>query len=324
MKILITGATGFIGRNVLKELYQKKNDITAIVRTKTPEKKLLKIKDKVNLVEIDLADIKRLKEYLSKNSFDLIMHIGALRGGRKFDKKTFIKVNIDATEQLLLNAKENSSKFIFCSSVGVFGAIPSELPANELTPRNPDNTYHFTKIESEKLIQKYSLRGVKAYIVRPAITYGKGDYGFPFTLVKLIDKKMLPISLKRTKIHLTNVELLASAFKKLSESDFPTGSTFIVADYEPVDFWDLVDFISNKINNSNYPVSRFIHPKYFDWGERISKFFHSELWLSRFELISKSWYYDVNDSYEKLNLKKIQTIPEFKVVIDWYKSLKGE
>ena len=168
------------------------------------------------------------------------------------------------------------------------------------------------------------MRGVQAYIVRPAITYGVGDYGFPFTLVKLIDKKMLPVSLKRTKIHLTNVEILASTFKKLAELDLPSGSTFIVADSKPVDFWDLINFISNKLHSEDYPKSRFIHPLYFSMGEKIAKFIHSELWLSRFELISKSWFYDVKNSYEKLNLKKIKTIPDFKVVIDWYKSLKGD
>ena len=263
MKILITGITGFIGKNVLKELIGKKNDITALVRNSTNPMRYKEFLDKITVEKIDLAEIKTLRQYLSKNSFDVIIHIGALRGGRKFSKEIYHRVNIDSTEQFLINAKKNNSKFIYCSSVGVFGAIPNELPANNLTAKNPDNTYHYTKVQSEKLIQRYVLQGAKAYIIRPSITYGTNDYGFPYILTNLIFKRMLPLTYEPIKIHLTSVNLLALAFKRTVEMDLPVGTSFIVADRHPVKLRELANYIHNKFYKKPYPINRYISPNFF-------------------------------------------------------------
>ena len=323
MEILITGVTGFIGKNILPEFLNKKNNVTVIVRNQASFVRIKNFIDKVTVQIIDLADTEKLKNFLADSHFDVIIHIGALLGGRKFSKSIFYRVNVDATEQFLIHAYINNSKMIYCSSVGVFGTIPLELPANNQTIKNPDNLYHKTKEQSEKLVEKYSLKGTNAIIVRPSITYGTGDYGFPYTLTKLVHKRLLPVSLQNFKIHLTNISLLKMAFKKLAEDDFENGSSFIVADRNPVVFRELVDFIHKKFYDKPYPVSRFIHPKYFYTGEKIAKFLKSQTWETRFKLLSKSWYYSVEESFEKLSLKKIETIPAFNSVIDWYKETRG-
>lgn len=319
--ILLTGITGLIGRSVAKKLYQNYH-ITAIIRPQTNKKRYQDFEGKIKFVEIDLTDIKKLRSFLDKNSFDFILHIGALRGGRKFSREDYHKANVFSTEQLVLNAIKNNSKLLFCSSVGVFGAIPLELPANNLTPRQEDNYYHKTKIISEAIIQKYVLAGkLNAYILRPAITYGPGDYGFPYTLIKLIDKKLLVYPDKHFRIHMTHIDLITDAFNKALESECPSGKQWIIADEVPVLFSSLVDFISDKIHHKPYPKNRCIDSFWFDLGIKISRFFKNELWVSRFELISKNWFYDVSESNEDLHLKHFTTIPSFKTVIDWYKSI---
>jgi len=316
--LLITGITGFIGKNVARLLvgnYQ----ITALIRPNTDKKRYQEFANKIEFVEIDLTDTRGLREYLFKKSFKYILHIGALRGGRKFTKEDYLKANVYATEQLVLHAVKHQSKMIFCSSVGVFGAIPIELPANNLSPKQEDNYYHFTKIKSEAIIQKYVLeKGLNACILRPAITYGGEDYGFPFTLMKLIKRKLLVYPKRSIRIHMTHIDLISEAFIRVLKNDFKAGSQWNVADDKPVVFDELVQFISNKINQRPYPPNRRIDKGWFELGERISLFFKSELWVSRFELISKSWYYDVEATYRDLNLKKVTTVPGFKKSIDWY------
>ena len=321
-KILITGISGFIGRHVARQILQSKHELTAIIRPQTNLKRVEEFQEKVNFVEIDLTDISSLRNFLDENSFDAIVHIGALRNGRKFSKNDFFKANVDATEQLIINANRNKSRFIFCSSVGVFGAIPRELPANNNTPRQNDGFYHYTKIRAEALIQKYVLYGLQAVIVRPSITYGIGDYGFPFKLTKLTDKNLLFLPNKKVLIHLTNVELLAQAFHRLLEFEFTAGAAYIVADKNPVDLKELADFISNELKNKPYSNKRIIDEKYFRFAKKIARFFKRESWITRFELISESWFYDTEDAYQDLNLKNISTIPAFKIVTDWYKSLR--
>ncbi len=320
--ILITGISGFIGKNVTRRLLRKNRKITALIRPSTDLERIEEFENKIDFIEIDLADIPTLRNYLKQNSFDCIVHIGAIRGGRKFPGQTYFDVNVNATEQLLINALENNSRFLFCSSVGVFGAIPSELPANNQTKRKNDNYYHYTKIQAEILLQKYVLQGLNGVIIRPAITYGIGDFGFPFTLTKLIDKNLMYLPDKEVMIHLTNVELLSLAFAKLVETGFTPGCAYNIADEKPVKLLELANFISNEIRGKEFPKKKIIAKKFFQYGETISRILKNETWISRFELISKSWFYDTNNSYHELSLKKINTIPDFKVVTNWYKSLK--
>ncbi len=323
-KILITGVSGFIGRNTLRYLLQSYDSITAIIRPGTANKRIEEFTDKVDFVEIDLTDVTKLKSYLDENCFETIIHIGAVRGGRKFNKSAYFDANVNATEQLVINARDNDSKFIFCSSVGVFGAIPLELPANNFSKRQEDNYYHFTKIRAEEIIQKHVLYGLKAAIIRPSITYGTNDYGFPFTLTKLIDKKLLFLPDQDVIIHLANINLISQAFQRLTEIDFKPGTCYNVADSFPVEIHKLADFINNELKGKPYSSKKNIDIKYFQKGEQTAKLFKSELWIARFQLISRHWYYDVGNSFLDLNLKKTNTIPNFKIVTDWYKSLKSK
>ncbi len=319
MKILITGATGFIGRHVAKKIVTGKNQVTALIRPGTDDKRLSHLRE-ASLIECNLTDLDKMKQILNENSFDAVIHIGALRGGRKYNHKVFYKANVLATEILAENALRNNSKFIFCSSVGVFGAIPLELPANNHTERQDDTFYHKTKAGAEKIIQNLTMKGLKSVIIRPSITYGPGDYGFPYTLTKLVDKKLLVLPKQEFKIHLTDVDLLSDAFVNSLEIELKPGSEFIIADYDPISIHELTEFISQKLTQKSYPGNRFISLNLFRLGETISNTIHSDLWQSRFQLLSNSWYYEVKESIATLKLPIIKTIPSFNKVIYWYQN----
>lgn len=321
-KILITGISGFIGKNVLRYLINNNDSITAIIRPGTKPQRIEEFVNKIEFAEIDLTDITKLKDYLGKNSFEIIIHIGAVRGGRKLSRSDYFNANVNATEQLVINANDNDSKFIYCSSVGVFGAIPLELPANNETKKQEDNYYHFTKIRAEAIIQNYVLRGLNAAIIRPSITYGTNDFGFPFTLTKLVDKNLLFLPDQEVIIHLASINVISQAFIKLIDFNYKSGSCYNVADSHPVELHKLADFISEQLKGKPYSSKRNIDIKYFNKGEEIAKFFKNELWITRFQLISKHWYYDVVKSYSELGLKASETIPNFEMITDWYKSLK--
>jgi len=321
-KILITGITGFIGRAVLTNIVDLGHDITALVRPGTPESRYQEFGSRIKVDFMSLSDIRALKLYLADKSFDLILHIGALRGGRRANRDEYYRSNVGSTEQFVDFCLKHNAKLVFCSSVGVFGAIPSELPANNQSPKNPDNYYHFTKIESEKIIGKAVLHNLKAMIIRPSITYGKGDKGFPYQLVKMIDHYHFPLIKKRIWLHLCHIDALVAAFRWAVDHDFDKAITLNVADREPVQLSALVDFISRQLHGKNYPRFLSIDRVFFSLGEKIAHFLRSEIFISRFELISKSWFYDVQDYYALMQQEGIQphfTIPELQSVIDYYK-----
>lgn len=322
-KILITGITGFIGSQVTKKLINKYKNVTAIIRPDSNVTRYEKFKNNVEMIPLDLSDTNKLKTFLTQNRFDQIIHIGALRGGRSFNKSTFLRANVNATEQIALACVKKEAKLIFCSSVGVFGAIPIELPANNLTPRKEDNYYHITKIQSEAFIQKQVLSSkLRAVIIRPAITYGPHDYGFPFTLTKLVDKKLLFLPNRKVMIHMTNINILSDVFFQAVQKEFISGQAYNVADSYPVSLQEIADFISNQLRQHPYLTNRKLPKELFQFCENFARSLKNELWTSRFELISKSWFYDVSNTYSDFSLPITKTIPEFKIVTDWYKTQK--
>ena len=124
---------------------------------------------------------------------------------------------------------KQNGKFIYCSSVGVFGTIPKELPPTEATERVGDNYYHLSKILAEEQLQKMTKDGLNLIIIRPTITYGIGDFGFPFSLIKMVDKGIF-FRCRNTKIHLVDVNYLAEAFIKATTLDLKNGSAYNIVD----------------------------------------------------------------------------------------------
>lgn len=319
-RLLITGITGLIGKSVLQAILAEKlgYQISALIRPETVPERYSAFRTELEIVKLDLADIDGLKAYLADNAFDVVVHIGALRGGRKFSRDEYLRANLLSTQQIVEHCLAHKAKLLYCSSVGVFGAIPEELPANNDTERNPDNFYHYTKIESEKIINQAVMRGLNAAVLRPSITYGRGDRGFPYQLVKMVHKNYFPLISKRVWVHLCHIDVITAAFIWLLKNEFRPGLSLNVADREPVQLQDLVNFVSRQVHGSNYARLNNVDKWFFRAGESFARMLRNELWISRFELISRSWFYYVRDAYELMGLKETFTIPGIQITIADY------
>lgn len=319
-KLLITGITGLIGGSVLRKILADNPgfQITALVRPSTPASRWSEFSGRVETSPLDLADTDGLREFLWANEFDAVLHIGALRGGRKFSREEYLRANLSSTEQIAEYCLARGAKLVFCSSVGVFGAIPEELPAGNATERNADNFYHYTKIEAEKVIGRAVLKGLNAGILRPSITYGKGDYGFPYQLVKLVSRKRFPLISKRIWIHLCHIDTITAAFDWMLRNQFTPGLALNVADREPVQLHELVNFISRQTRGANYPKWISFDKRFFRWGEWLAQKLKNELWVSRFQLISRSWFYSVSETFDLMRIPETYTIPGIQITISDY------
>jgi nucleoside-diphosphate-sugar epimerase len=318
-KILITGATGFIGHQVAVALNARKFDLCLIVRPGTSQQRLGNLTEKTTILEVDLRDIKKLRELINQHIFDAIIHIGAIRNREQTSFDDYLKANVQATEQFAIRALDTQAKFIYFSSVGVFGTVPEKLPADETCKRVSDNNYHYSKNQSEHLINKYVLYGLKAAIIRPVITYGPGDNGFPYSLIDRINKKIMFLPRPAPEIHLGNVDLLVQAVQKLLEMDYKMGVTYNIGDSSPVNLLDLADYISNELHGHPFNRNMTLSLAWFRAVESIMGWIRCKTWQQRFQLFGRDWYYDVEKAYEELNLKKTETIPAIRSTIEWYK-----
>jgi len=312
--ILLTGASGFIGRHVARKLGSLRDlQLVCILRdgVQHPRADSL-IRDGAIIVPGNFYEASVIKEAFKQYRFQQVIHLAAIRGGGKASAAEFREVNVNGTERLLREAYEQQAqKFIFCSSVGVHGTIPEAVPAEIETPFNGDNQYHQSKIEAEEAVQRYIRKGLNAYIVRPTITYGIGDDGFPQTLVHLVRKRMLLLPRSNHQVHLVDVERLAEVFFKLVEHEQSAQRIFVAGDIEPIALRDLANWIHWHRYQRPYPA-------YFrlpDWIFKLAFYlFHrigNEKWAARVALLSNDWHYQCADTYRLLDIRPVPTREAF-------------
>ena len=122
-------------------------------------------------------------------------------------------------------------------------------------------------------------------------------------------------------IHMIDVRTLVQAFINAARISLESGSAFTVCDQTPVALRALVDTISQELFHADYPKIKVLPTFAFRIAEGVSdKILGSELWKARFQLISRSWYYDPRPAEKALAIRPKDTIPNFAYAIDWYKN----
>lgn len=310
---LITGATGFIGSHVAERLLAGSHSLVAIVRKTAHYKNVEELKRKgIALVEGKFYDRELVENTLNDFPIENIVHIAALRGGGAGTKEDYSEINVLGTEILLQAAlQHNVTRFVFISSVGVMGTIPDDLPGNTATRFHGDNLYHESKVRAEKKVHTYIEKGLDAYILRPAITYGAGDNGFPKTLVELVKRRLLLLPTQDIKIHLLDVAALSDLVLTILRSDKPQHNTYIAADATPVSLRALANGIYMHYYKKEYPVFLRVPTTLYRALLRCFLLFHNEKWETRLRLISHNWYYDIGTTVKDLAFKPADTAESF-------------
>jgi len=317
--VLITGATGFIGSHVIERLLSHEEyEVVAIVRKATNYKNTDRLRSRgAILVEGNFYDRRILDDTFTKFPIRHVIHLAAVRGVGTAKRAEYYEVNVSGTEVLLEHSLRNRiRKFIFCSSVGVFGTIPKELPANPRTDLHGDNDYHHSKIIAEKKVEEFIDKGLDAFIVRPTITYGKGDNGFPCTLVKLIRRRLLLLPLKRNRIHLLDVNKLAEVFVKILGTESIGNRTLLVADEAPVFLQEMADLVSFYFREKHYPRFLKLPTSAFHSILFLVKTLRNEKWISRIQLVFKDWHFDTSEMSSLLGVEPANTKNEFVKFLD--------
>lgn len=174
-KVLITGASGFVGSWLVKEAMGRGLDVYAGIRA-TSSKALL-TDPKINFSIIDFEDDEGLAKLLNEGQFDLVIHnAGVTRAQNNSD---YFRVNVDYTVKLAKLAQEASGeklkKFIFISSIEAYGSAdetPDNVVDNSIEP-SPRTTYGQSKLRAEKALG--GVEGLPLIVLRPTAVFGPGE-----------------------------------------------------------------------------------------------------------------------------------------------------
>ena len=174
MNILITGAAGFVGSNILKELNDGTNKITVFDNLKTGY--INNLPTNITLINIDCSDEKILER---NDLFDCIIHVAGQASKEGSFKDVFYDLNANTKSTLVLlefAKKNNCKRFIFISSVCVYGGTYNPGIYNENSEIAFDTFYSINKYTSEKYIALYKKHyDIDYTIFRLFTCYGPGQ-----------------------------------------------------------------------------------------------------------------------------------------------------
>lgn len=246
MKVLVTGAGGFIGSHLVDSQLEKGHEVRAV----DLHLDLLRHADGHSRLEAVRADItdERLANELVEN-VDMVFHLASAHLDVSLPDSHYRRVNVDATLCLLDAAMHAGVKrFVHCSSVGVIGDVENP-PADEVTDCRPTNIYEKTKLEGERAALDFALRtGFSVVVARPAWVYGPRC---PRTakLIRTISKGRFPIfGGGRNLRHPVYISDAVRGLELCAEVQPIDGDVFIIAGEVPVEARELVQVISEELN----------------------------------------------------------------------------
>lgn len=271
MKILLTGASGFIG-TYFQNKYLKKYDIETFSF----------LKDNV--------------EKLNLNGIDTIVHLSALvhqMGGAT--KEAYEQTNVTNTLLLAQKAKEIGVKhFIFMSTVKVYGE-ETNISYCEKSECHPEDEYGKSKLKAENELKKLEDKNFIVSIIRTPIVYGYGVKANIKSLVNLVKKvPLLPfgkIKNRRSMVYIGNLSHLIDTLISKNIS-----GVFLACDDEPLSTTLLIEYIAKALDKKVYLIKI---PLFSHLLKALKPSFHKRLY--------ESLEVDNNLTKETLKLKNLYT-----------------
>ena len=178
MKVLVTGATGFIGSHLCDELLKRRYIVFgATFSENTQNIKPLLSCGNFHLKKCDILDQKAVSDMIKKNGIEIICHLAAklpISNNDSESKSLYFDVNAKGTLNILKAAQNYANKIIYASSMSVYSEPPKYLPVDEKHPTEPSTAYGRSKLEGESYCIEYA-KMINIIMLRYGGAYGRGQ-----------------------------------------------------------------------------------------------------------------------------------------------------
>ncbi len=228
-KVLVTGATGFIGGHVARRLLAEKRAATrGLARDPAKAQRLASLG--VEVIAGDLADFASLERAVQGCS--VVIHAAAQVSSVP-SRATFEQSNVTGTRNLLRAVAEaRVSRFVHLSSIAVFGLAMAGEVTDQSPRRHSGDPYCDTKLDAEEEVFRAQREDrLPITVLRPSAVYGPGSTHWSVIPIKRIKKgKMLLFNEGKGLLNYVYIDNLVDAILLVAEDDGAVGEAFIVND----------------------------------------------------------------------------------------------
>jgi dihydroflavonol-4-reductase len=232
MRIVVTGATGFIGCQLAQILAGLGHDLVATGRaaSEVESTRLARLEKAGVRVEVGSLLDPGFAATLTKTC-EIVIHLAAAQHEGNVPDSYFRDINVSGTRHLLEAAiHAGARRFVYGSTIGVYGAA-GDQELTELTAPRPENIYATTKLEAEQLVSAHSSQ-IETCIGRISETYGPGDFRL-LKLFRAIDRgAFVMLGSGENVRQVIYVDDLAACLLLAAEHPGAVGQTFVFAGTE--------------------------------------------------------------------------------------------
>jgi UDP-glucose 4-epimerase len=247
-RVLVTGASGFIGRRVVAILAKEGWQVRAAARNPAS----LPVRSGVEPVVMpDLTHRVDWSEQLEGASH--VVHLaGIAHAPGALPDAIYTRINAEAVGELADQARGRVEHFVFMSSVRAQAGLSADHPITEEDAPRPTDAYGRAKLGAERLV---AASGVPFTVLRPAVVYGKGVKGNIAALATLARAPMpLPFAGLTNRRSLLALDNLLSAISLVLATKEAANETFLVADSEPISVAEIVAAMREGLGRSSHLV----------------------------------------------------------------------
>ena len=319
-RVLVTGATGFIGSHLVDELLWKGYEVSALIR-ESSDLRWLRGKG----VEFIYGDLLGAGKLPPLKRVAHIFHLGGAT--RALRSRDFYRTNQEGTERLIDAARNirGLKRFVYLSSQAAAGPSLPERGQTEEDPVCPVSPYGESKLHGEEAVLSCRDR-FHVTILRPCAIYGPRD-AYMFEIFRRISKGYIPMVGKEPIfLSFCYVEDLVQALMLSIQRDHPSGEIYFIADGERYSWDFFADVVSSELHVKLRKIRIPIWAAWFyaglsdSWGlvRKKPALFHRSKCA---EASQSNWVCDISKAKKKIGFRpRFHLEAGVTVTLRWYKN----